>query len=813
MNLIAKALVVMSVSIAGMGAVPAVAGPALAAAGSPPPAAGRITTVAGGAGGPGPGRSVAVVPCDVILTGGRVLFSDQNGALRQLNPRTGGLTTVAGNGVPLYSGDGGPAANAGLAGPCMLAADRAGDVALADQLRVRLIAARTGSLFGQPVSAGHIYTVAGGGGSCCVPPAGGIPATSFYLLSTAVAFDQAGNLLLAASGIPEVLVVAVRSGSFYGQSMTAGDIYSIAGTGHFGFSGDGGPATAAAVDVPTGLAVDAAGNVVISDASNYRIRVVAGRDGTFYGVPMTAGDIYTIAGQHFGGYYGDGGPATTAELCNPEGLAFDRAGNVLVADSCNNRVRVVVVRTGRFYGRAMKAGFIYSVAGGPGYGDGAPAWDAGLAGPEGVAVDAAGNVLISDPGHNLLRVVAERSGRFYGRAMRAGHIYFAAGNGQQSISGIGGPAALAELGTPQDIANGRSGVLIAEQAPVTAVRLLAGRSGHFFGQKMTAGDLYTVMKPGSQPLRNGGPAAGAFFPGGVGADADGNMLLTDTAGNRVWTVAIRTGRFYGRPMKAGHVYAIAGNGTLGITRNGRLASRASLELAAGVTADHFGDVVFAELGQDYGVNALSISRVWLVAARTGRFYGIAMSAGHIYQVAGARSAGDGPSGGLALGIEINASHVRADRAGNLVLADTGNNKIRVVARGSGTYYGQAMTAGHLYTVAGNGTAGFAGDSGPAIAAELNGPEAVGLDPAGNLLITDTGNNRIRVVAGRDGTFYGVPMTAGDIYTIAGQGAAGFAGDGGPATLAELSGPAGITATAGGVLIADTGNLRLRYVAG
>lgn len=70
---------------------------------------------------------------------------------------------------------------------------------------------------------------------------------------------------------------------------------------------------------------------------------------------MTVSDIYTIAGQHFGGYYGDGGPATTAEFCDPQGLAFDRVGNVLVADSCNNRVRVVVTRSCGFYGRAIKA--------------------------------------------------------------------------------------------------------------------------------------------------------------------------------------------------------------------------------------------------------------------------------------------------------------------------------------------------------------------------------------------------------------------------------------------------------------------------
>ncbi len=131
-----------------------------------------------------------------------------------------------------------------------------------------------------------------------------------------------------------------------------------------------------------------------------------------------------------------------------------------------------------------------------------------------------------------------------------------------------------------------------------------------------------------------------------------------------------------------------------------------------------------------------------------------------------------------------------DAAGNLLIADTGNTRVRVVAATTGTFYGQAMTAGDIYTVAGNGHYGFSGDGGPATSAELNGPDGVAVDGAGNLVIADTGNNRIRVVAATTGTFYGQAMTAGDIYTVAGDGTAGFSGDGGPATSAELNDPAG-----------------------
>jgi sugar lactone lactonase YvrE len=91
--------------------------------------------------------------------------------------------------------------------------------------------------------------------------------------------------------------------------------------------------------------------------------------------------------------------------------------------------------------------------------------------------------------------------------------------------------------------------------------------------------------------------------------------------------------------------------------------------------------------------------------------------------------------------------VVVDGAGNLVIADSGNNRVRVVAAGGGTFYGQAMTAGDIYTVAANGTGGFSGDGGPALSAELNRPQGVAVDGTGDLLVADTGNNRIRQVAG------------------------------------------------------------------
>jgi len=145
-------------------------------------------------------------------------------------------------------------------------------------------------------------------------------------------------------------VVAARTGTFYGRAMTAQDIYTVAGNGNTGFSGDGGPATSAEFNRPWGVAVDRAGNIAIadtnfgsaqSDMGNNRVRVVAAATGTFYGVPMTKGDIYTVAGNGTPGFSGDGHAATQAELDEPFGVGADAAGNLLIADLFDGRVRQV----------------------------------------------------------------------------------------------------------------------------------------------------------------------------------------------------------------------------------------------------------------------------------------------------------------------------------------------------------------------------------------------------------------------------------------------------------------------------------------
>ena len=745
------------------------AGQARGVAGQPGPG-GVISTFAGGAGGPGRATSVAMLPCGVQGVSGSLYVGDVF-SVRRISEATGGLVTVAGNHAAGPHGDGGVATGTAVGfgtavnPACGATLDRAGNVVIAEGDRVRVVAAATGTFYGQPMTAGRIYTVAGQAGKPRGSGAAGDggPAVKANLLdAVGVSFDQHGNLLIADSGFLNncdqctevgslVRVVAARTGTFYGRAMTAGDIYTVAGVGERpAGQGNGGPATKAWLGPSIGsVRPDRAGNLVIADlgaddptlsfgVEAPSVRVVAARAGRFYGQAMTAQHIYQVAGDGRRGRAGDGGLATRAALDYAGGVAVDGAGNLVVAD--RTRLRVVAARTGRFYGQAMTAHHIYGVAG---------TGVAGFAGDKGpaararvnasiAAVDSAGNLVLAGAGR--VRAVAARSGRFYGRAMTAGHIYTVAGNGL-AFSGNGGPPQRAEFDGPTGVCTDKAGDLafttVGNQAETLNVVMAA--SGDFFGIHMRAGDLYTVAGNGSTGYSgDGGPARKAelYLHGApeVAFDTNGNLVVADTNNFRLRLVAVRSGRLYGRSMTAGDIYTIAGTGRPGFSGDGGPAARAQLAGPNAVGADHHGNVLIAD-----GL------RVRVIAARTGTFYGQAMTAGDIYTVAG------GGNGGWADGIPATSAllaspqGVTFDSNGNLVFADNDSNRVRVIAAHAGTFYGQAMTAGDVYTVAGTTAEQFSGDGGPGTSAALHGPEAVAVDQAGNLLISDSANGRIRMV--------------------------------------------------------------------
>jgi uncharacterized protein (TIGR03437 family) len=335
------------------------------------------------------------------------------------------ISTVAGSGVTGYSGDGGSAIHAELNDPNGVAVDAVGNVYIAEFLdqRVRKVAAN-----------GSITTVAGTGVAGFSGDGG--PATTATLNSPSrVALDKAGNLYIADSDNFRVRKVALD-----------GTITTVAGNGSADSSGDGGPATSAAVDSPGDLALDTAGNLFISSGAF----VGEGRGNVIRKV-TPGGLITTVAGNGTAGYSGDGGPATNAALNAPEGLAIDNAGNLFIADQFNRRIRKV------------SNGIITTVAGNgsAGYaGDGGPAVSAELAGPAGMTIDAAGNLYIADRDNNRVRVL-----------LNNGTISTVAGNGIADSTGDGGPATSASLNSPRSLAILAGAVYVAD-ARNERIRLL-----------------------------------------------------------------------------------------------------------------------------------------------------------------------------------------------------------------------------------------------------------------------------------------------------------------------------------------------------
>jgi sugar lactone lactonase YvrE len=271
---------------------------------------GVITTVAGNgtagfSGDNGPATSAQLYfPEGVALDSAGNLYITDAGNRRIRKVTNGVITTLAGNGTLGFSGDNGPATSAQLAGPEGLAVDSAGNLYIADVTNQRI----------RKVSNGVITTVAGGGSSGLGDNG---PATSAQVIPAGVAVDSAGNLYIADFGNGRI------------RKVSNGVITTVAGGGSSGL-GDNGPATSAQLSGPSGVAVDAGGNLYIADYDNFRIRKV------------TNGVITTVAGNGtMPGFSGDNGPATSAQFGFPESVAVDSAGNVYVVDLINNRIRVL----------------------------------------------------------------------------------------------------------------------------------------------------------------------------------------------------------------------------------------------------------------------------------------------------------------------------------------------------------------------------------------------------------------------------------------------------------------------------------------
>ena len=697
-------------------------------------------------------NGVATFTTSSLAAGTNTVTASYGGTADFAASTTGTIVTAAGNGTAGYAGDNGPATAAELHGPGAMAIDSAGDLFIADGGNnvVREVVKATG----------EIITVAGNGTAGYSGDNG--PATAAELdYPHSVAIDSAGDLFIADT-YNNVIREVVKA---------TGDIITVAGNGTAGYSGDNGPATAAELNDPLGVAVDSAGDLFIADDGNNVVREVV----------KATGDITTVAGNGTAGYSGDGGPATAAELNGPRGLAFDSAGDLFIADQNNNMVREVVKATGDIITVAGNGTAGYS-------GDNGPATAAELDEPLRVAVDSAGDLFIADSGNNVVREVTPAVTVTIGpssalptlTALTASTASAALGQSvtfTATVSDLSAGGATPNGGTVTfSDQNGAIGseTLVDGVATFTTSSLAAGTNtvtasygGTADFAPSTTGTIVTAAGNGTAGYAgNNGPATAAELnaPAGVAVDSAGDLFIADHGNNVVREVVKATG----------DIITVAGNGTAGYSGDSGPATAAELNDPRGVAVDSAGDLFIAD----------TINNV---------IREVVKATGDIITVAGNGTAGYSGDDGPATAAELNDPRgVAVDSAGDLFIADNGNNVVREVVKATGD----------IITVAGNGTAGYSGDGGPATAAELNAPNGVAVDSAGDLFIADGGNNVIREVV----------KATGDIITVAGNGTAGYSGDGGPATAAELDDPYGVAVdSAGDLFIADDGNNVVREV--
>jgi uncharacterized protein (TIGR03437 family) len=667
----------------------------------------------------------------------------------------GYVVSTIGGASPIGLGDNGPATSALLYNPWGVTIDGSGNLFIADTSNHRIR---------KMTPAGVISTFAGAG----IEYFGGDngPATSAFLsFPSGVAVDPAsGSVYIADRGNHRVRRVT-----------TNGTISTVAGTGTAGFAGDGGLATAARLNLPADVTLDSAGNLYIADEANHRIRMV-----------NPGGVISTVAGNGTAGFAGDNGPAVSAQLNTPRGVAVDSTG-IYIADTNNNRVRKISL-----------AGTIRTMAGtgtAGNLGENVTATDGRLNTPSGVAADGNGTVYIASSA--AVRKVSP-----------SGIITTIAGTGTPGFGGDGGAATAAQF----DITF--AGVVEVDSAGNLYV---ADRNNNRIRKITPSGQISTIAGS-TQFAGDGGPATSAtlFYPSGLAFDSPGNLYFADRENQRIRKIT-----------PAGVISTVAGTGGRGFGGDTGPATSALLNRPWGLAVDGAGNL--------YTVDALN-NRIRKITP-----------SGTISTIAGTGSAGFSGDGEQGTQAQINTAFADtdavADASGNVYFTDTNNHRVRKVT-----------SSGVISTVAGTGTAGFSGDGGPAVSAQLNAARGLALDTQGNLYIADINNHRVRKVnpsgaistvagnglnaqSGDSGPALsaGLPMPrevavdssgnlyirtfgprirkvtpAGVIYTVGGTGSAGFSGDGGLATLATFNGLQNFAVdSTGNVYLSDSLNHRIR----
>jgi streptogramin lyase len=600
------------------------------------------------------------------------------------------LTVVAGNGISNADGDGGSAAAAGVLDPRSVAVDAAGNIWIGESVgHVRKVDAATG-----------VITTVAGTNSSGYSGDGGLATNANLSNASGVALDSAGNLFIADTNNHRIRRVDAVT-----RIITT---YAGNGTGTFG--GDNGLATAASLNRPQKVSFDNAGNLLIADTNNHRIRRVAAGTGI----------ITTVAGNGTGGFL-DGVVATAAMLKSPSDMTVDSAGNLWIADTSNNRIRRVDAVTGII-----------------------TAYMAGLSAPASVAI--AGDVLMIG-NTNAFKVL---------RVKLTGGCCTDVGNGSLGFSGEGIAATAASLRLPNGVAFDGVGNLYVADSMNNRIRKIAAGTG-----------MITTIAGGSSSGFSGdnGPASAALLnsPLAVAVDDAGNVFIADQNNFRIRRINAATGT----------ITTVAGSGAIGFGGDGGLATATAVRISqvTGIAVDRFGNLFLADRANQ-------------------RIRKVDLATGIITTFAGIGSQGFTGDGSAATGARLsNPTDVAVDSLGNVFIADSGNSRIRRVDKNTQ----------FISTVAGGGASTTEGVSATQASIDAT---AVKVDGQGNIYIAGSSRQRVQRV----------DALTQRISTLAGNGQFAFSGDDGPATSASLANPTGVAIDAlGNVAIADNSNHRVRFV--
>jgi len=741
-----------------------------------------INTIAGGAPQPNVATS-AYLPQPVSAvrdTSGNTYISVPALNTVYLVSTAGALSVYAGNGIAGFSGDGGPAAQAQLNFPEGLAIDSGNNVFIADSVnqRIRRVDAQTHT----------ITTVAGSEDPGFGNYSGdGGPATNARLNSpTDVAVDAKGNLFIADNVNGVVRRVDANTQVITTYAGTAG------GNGTPGCNS--GVATNAVFSNLIGVAADKFGNVFASDT---KLDLVCKID-TNQNVSLYAGTIGNPGTS--GSPNGDGGPATSAQIDRPTGLATDAGGNLYITDSGNPRIRKVDTSASNIITSIAGTGTICSNAAEPACGDGGAATAASLDFPNGVFVDANNNVVIADTNNMRVRVVNTATSI----------IANLAGGGS---GGDNGPAASAILGLVQSLALDANENVFGIETAGERLRKIA-----------TTGNITTVAGTGfggqsrncAQPGCNGdgGPATSAQFvePDGVASDAQGNFYILDfkAAALRVINNQVSPITIAGTQIQPGQIATVAGNATVckpgsasyPTCGDGGAATSASLDQPAGVAVDSAGNIYISDQG---------LNTVREVSQATGVINTLAGTPGQACTTYSTTKCGNNGAPTAALlnfpqGVAVSPGllgGVPQPGATDVFVVDSGDNVIRKISIVSG-----AAVIETISTAAFSGIPTYGGDGESTTLASSNSPSFIAVDNLENLYVGGGADNLVRRVDAFSGR---VSTVAGDIMNLTG----GFSGDGGPSTQAmiENSGLAVFNTSQGDhdLFIADSGSNRVRKV--